>query len=285
MRPLAFTLLMILAAAAGAPAESMIMKDGRRIVAKTLRRQGDNIMAANPSESGGKAMEGEVGYPLAQVERLEFPEPALLKTVPDLMTRGKAAEAIAQLDPAIRYYEGFRDAPGSYWADLALLKGNALLSLGRDAEAEPLAAQIARLASQPETILGARTQAAACLTRKGEHPRSLEILEQVLRDAARPETLASAAIYKGQSHFALKQWEPALLSFLMIPVFYPEQRMLMPQSLLGAGRALFALDDFDRAKETLGDLIKSYGATPEAAAAQTELEAIARKQKALEGPK
>ena len=279
-------MIMIIAlATAGAPGQSMLMKDGRRIVAKTLRRQGDNIMAVNPAENEGKAMEGEVGYPLAQIERLEFPEPALLTTVPELITRGKAAEAIAQLDPAIRYYEGFRDAPGSYWADLALLKANALLSLGRDAEAEPLAAQVARLATQPETILGARAQSAACLTRKGEHARALEIFDQVLRDAARPETLASAAVYKGESHFALKQWEPALLSFLMIPVFYPEQKMLMPPSMLGAGKALFALEDFDRAKQTLDDLVKRYGATPEAAAAQIELGAIAKKQKALEGPK
>jgi TolA-binding protein len=71
----------------------------------------------------------------------------------------------------------------------------------------------------------------------------------------------------------------------MIPVFYPEQKMLLPPSMLGAGRALFALEDFDRAKETLDDLVKRYGATPEAAAAQIELGAIAKKQKALEGPK
>lgn len=261
------------------------MKDGRRIVGKTLRRQGDSIMVANPSENGAKPMDGEIGYPLGQIERLEFPEPAPLKTAPDLIVKGRASDAIAQLEPAIRYYEGFRDARGSYWADLSLLKGNALLSLGREGEVESLAAQIVRLATEPETIMGARTQSAACLTRKGQHPRAVDLLEQVLRDANRPDTLASASIYKGQSHLALKQWEPALLAFLAIPVFYPEQKVLVPQSLLGSGRAYFGLEDFDRAKETLNELIANYGATPEAAAAKAELEQIARKEKALESPK
>jgi len=284
-RLLTVFLLAGLAVSGRVEGQAMVMKDGRRIVAKTLRRQGDSIMAANPSENGAKAMDGEIGYPLAQVEKLEFPEPAPLKSAPELIVRGRAAEAIALLEPAIRYYEGFRDAPGSYWGDLALLKGNALLSLGREAEVEPLAAQIIRLASDPETIMGARTQAAACLTRKGQHPRAVELLEQVLRDATRPETLASASIYKGQGHIALMQWEPGLLSFLALPVFFPEQKSLAPASMLGAGRAYFGLEDFDRAKETLNEVITTYGATPEAEAAKTELEKIARKEKALEGPK
>jgi hypothetical protein len=83
----------------------------------------------------------------------------------------------------------------------------------------------------------------------------------VLKDAIRGDTPAIASIYKGRSHLALKQWEPALLSFLMVPVFYPEARALMPPSLLGAGRAYFQLDDFEHAKTTLNDLIKAY-ATP-----------------------
>ena len=201
-----------------------------------------------------------------------------------MITQGKAAEAVGQLDAALRYYEGFRDAPGSYWADLSLLKGQALLALGRANDVESLAANVARDATNPEIVLGARAQAASCLTLKGEHAKALEIFEQVSKDALRADTLAGAAIFKGRSHLALKQWEPALLSFLTVPVFYPEAKALLPASMLGAGRAYFMLNDFDHAKNTLNDLLKTYANTPEAAEAKTELEKIARKEKALEGP-
>lgn len=265
-------------------AQGIQLKDGKHIVAKSLKRQGDSIVATNPAEGGGKEMTGDVGYAIALIEKIEFPEPAQLRQVPDMITQGKAAEAVAQLDTALRYYEGFRDAPGSYWGELALLKGHALLALGRVNDAEPLAASLLSGARDPEVILGARAQAASCLTLKGEHPKAIEIFEQVSKDALRPDTLAGAAIFKGRSHLALKQWEPALLSFLTVPVFYPEAKALLPASMLGAGRAYFMLDDFDHAKNTLNDLIKIYGNTPEAAEAKTELEKIARKEKALEGP-
>jgi tetratricopeptide (TPR) repeat protein len=265
-------------------AQGIMMKDGKHVLAKSLKRQGDNIMATDPAENGGIAMKGEVGYPLAQVEKLEFPEPAQIKSTPDLIVAGKATEAVAQLDAALRYYDSFRDAPGSYWGELTLLKCNALLSLGRVADVEALAQQLTRGTADPELALGARAMSAAVLTNKGEYPRAIEIFEGVLKDAIRGDTPAIASIYKGRSHLALKQWEPALLSFLMVPVFYPEARALMPPSLLGAGRAYFQLDDFEHAKTTLNDLIKAYANTPEAAEAKTELEKIIRKEKALEGP-
>jgi hypothetical protein len=94
-----------------------MMKDGKHVVAKSLKRQGDNIMATDPAENGGIAMHGDVGYPLAQVEKLEFPEPAQIKSTPDLIVSGKAAEALAQLDAALRYYDSFRDAPAAIGAN------------------------------------------------------------------------------------------------------------------------------------------------------------------------
>jgi tetratricopeptide (TPR) repeat protein len=277
--------ILLVGLAMAAQAQSIVMKDGRRIVAKTLRRQGDAIMAGDPSENGGAALNGEVGYPLTQIEKLEFPEPAQLRLAADSITQGKATEAVSQLDQALHYYEGFRDAPGSYWADLALLKVNALLGLGRYAEAEPIASQVARLATDPETILGAKAQAAACLGKRGDHAKAVEMCDQVLKDASRSDILASAAIYKGQSHLALKQWEPALLAFLDVPVLHADQKALLPQALLGAGRALFALEDYPRAKASLNELISTYGASAEATAAKAELEKIARREKALESPK
>lgn len=270
-----------------AHAQTIHLKDGRTVTTKSLRRQGDIIMATQEiaGAKGQPATKGEVGYPVGSIEKIDFPEPAQLRAATELLTQGRAAEAITQLDVALRYYEGFRDAPGSWWADLALLKTRALVSEGHDKEADTLVDQIARMANDPETVRAARVQIASGMTRRGEHARALELCDNVIKESSNPQTLAAAAISKGECHLALKQWEEALLAFLQIPVFHPEMKILLPSSLLGAGRAYFGIQDLPRAKNTLDELIKNFGGTAEAVSARSELQKIARLEKALEPPK
>lgn len=260
----------------------IVLKDGKRVTAKALRRVGDNIMATSPTAEGAAAVNGEVGYPLAQIETLEFPEPAVLKSAPDLIAKGNQANAIAQLDSALNYFGGFRDAPGSYWAELTLLKMTALVTAGKDADAEPLANQIIGQGSNAETARAAQAHLAGIMGRKGDHERAIQLCDRVLKDGARADTLAIAAMSKGRNHQALKQWDSALLAFLNIPVFYPEEKAFLPQSMLGAGQCYFELNDLPRAKDSLNELIKSYPNGPEATQAKTELDKIARREKALE---
>lgn len=279
--------LVIMAPALCVHGQTLVMKDGRSIAAKALRRQGDLIMATQEISTGANqpVTTGEVGYPLTQIQKLDFPEPAQLRQAGEAILQGKAADAVTQLDQALRYYEGFRDAPGSWWAPLTLLKARALAAQGKVREADPLIAQMARLAQDPETSRAARVQVAAGLSRGGNHARAVELIDKIIGESGMPETLAAAAIAKGQSHLGLKQWEPALLAFLQIPVFYEEERLLQPQALLGSGQAYFGLEDLERAKASLNNVITAYAATAEAVAAKLELEKIARFEKARETPK
>ncbi|HEX8310740.1 MAG TPA: tetratricopeptide repeat protein [Chthoniobacteraceae bacterium] len=279
MLRLAIILLLSTAFTRASCAQAISMKDGRTIVAKSLRRQGDTIMATNPVEAGKPSVTGEIGYPLASIARLELAEPPQLRAAGELLLQGKGAEAVAQLDAALRYFEGFRDAPGSWWAPLALLKANALVSLKRDKEAEPIVDQLARLATDPETVRAARVQVAQAMSRRGEHTRALELLDPIVRESWNPDTLAAAAIAKGQSHLALRQWDPALISFLQIQVFYPEEKLLQAPALLGAGRAYFGLEDVTRARAALEQLVQTFGSTAEAELARTDLDKIARFEK------
>ena len=284
------TLLLLtlsLALAGAASAQNIILKDGRTIVVKGLRRQGDQIIATQEVQTSPTTAPttGEFGYPLSQIEKLDFPEPGALRQAADLLTVGKGTEALAALEPVVRYYEAFRDAPGSWWADATVLKLNTLVSLGKDAEAAPLIDQLSRFASDPEIILAARVQQAANLTRRGKFTDAVPVFEKAFKEATRGDTLATAAIYKGQCHLALKEPYKAMVAFLQIPVFYPEQRVLIPASILGRGRAHFAMEDFENAKKYLNELISTYGGTKEAADAKTELANIEKREKALAAPK
>ena len=50
------------------------------------------------------------------------------------------------------------------------------------------------------------------------------------------------------------QWDGAVLAYLHVPVFYEDEKLWMPQALLGSARAFRGLEDLDRAKKSLNDL-------------------------------
>ena len=278
--------LVLAAGLTSAVAQNIVMKDGRVIVTKGLRRQGDTILGTIdlPGAAGQPATTGELGYSLSQIARIDFPEPAQFRTVPELIAQGKGADALTQLEPVLKYYESFREAPGSWWAQAALLEVQALVSLGRENEAAPVVEQILHATTDAETLRAARVQAAAALVRKGGDAQALEICNGILKESKDPRTLAAAYVVKGDCLLATKQWEDAILAYLEVPVFYPSERILIPQSLLGVGRAHFGMDSFAEARDSLDELIKTYAASREAAEAKVELEKIARREKALAAP-
>lgn len=291
---IAMLFLVTFAWAAAADAQNIIMKDGSVVATKGIvRRTGDLIMARverqTPAPAAGQAPAApkvdEVGYAVQKIAKIEFPEPAQLKEAAALIGQGKIDDAMTRLEPVFRYYEGFRDAPGSWWGEAAVLKAGALLTQGKDADAASLVDQLNRFATEPQTALAGRALSAALMSRRGDHARALEVFETVMKDSTAPDVLAVAAIYKGRSHLALKQYDPAALSFLQIPVFYPEAKHLLPASTLGAGQSYAGLQDRTRAKDTLNGLIKDFPSTREAEQAQQELAAIAKIEKALEEPK
>ncbi len=281
-------LSLLLSATVVAHADTNILKkDGTTQAAKAMRREKDNIIATidiPPSKPGDAVRQGDVGIPITQIQKIEFGEPAALRSAPELFVQGKGDEALSQIDVALKYYAGFRDAPGSWWAELLLMKMNALVSLGREKEADALAESMNGQSTDPESQRAAKVLLASAAVRRGDAKSASTTLDGILKDATRSDVLASAAIYKGQSCLALKDWENALLSFLQVPVLYPEQKALAPASMLGVGRAHFGLEDFESAKKTLKELMKTYKGTPEAAAAKADMELIAKREKALFDP-
>ena len=170
------------ALAGSATAQNILLKDGKTSVTKGLRRQGDTIMAtvetilpARGTEPA-KTLSGEIGYQLPLIAKLDFPEPAQLQTVPDLIATGKLAEALVQIEPVVRYYGGFRDAPGSWWVDAVLLKIEALQAMGNFKDADPLLDNLSRVTTDPEAVRTAKVFVAAQLTRRDDHLTLLENL-------------------------------------------------------------------------------------------------------------
>ena len=253
-----------------AQAQTIVLKSGQRLETKSIRRNAEMIMGK--IEVAGR--EGEVGQPINAIARIEFPEPQGLKNASDLLSQGQPEKALAEVNPLIAYYTPFRDIPGGWWGQAAVIKVSALAALGRDVEAEPLAREIQKNSTDPETARAANLRIASALIKKKEYDKAGQICDSAIKESTRPEVLADAWVMKGNVLLAQKDWDAALLAFLRVPVFYRDENLFMPAALLGSARAYRRLDDIDRAKRSLKDLIAAFPKSAEAAIAQTEMQKL-----------
>lgn len=276
---LATALLMALLATgrrAGAQqAISIELKDGRAIESsQALTRSGNAVMVTVPMAGG---QQGQVGYDVSTIARVDFPEPTEIQTATDLLAAGQTDQGIAALDPVLAYYEQFRDVPGSWWAKAAVLKINALVNAGRASEAAPLVDELAA-SNDPEAVSAARVQQAAEMIRGGRYEEALPLLDASIKQTQNKDTLAQAWFYEGVGLSSLRRWEPAILAYLHVPVLYPEQKLLVPQAMLGGAQAMIGLQDRKSAKDELEEVVKNYPSSPQAGVATTELQKLEKDQ-------
>lgn len=284
MKPL-LTLLFLgvalsLAVAQPPPAAGRIkitFADGHTQMAAGVRRSG-NTLLANIAIAAG--VRGETGYPLASIRGIEFPNESQLKTAQAALGSGDASKALGILDNLVSEQRGFRTIPGNFWAPAAILKADALLALGRDKEAAPLLEQIASEVKDPDQIQNVRIAQAFLSLRGGRPDEAGATFDKVIAESKRPGNLAKAWQGKGESLLTGEDYDGALLAYLRVPIFYSNETAVMPPSLLGIARAYEGLRDFDRANETLAELVKTYPSSPEAAAAKAETVRIQKKANA-----
>ena len=136
-----------------------------------LRRDGPTVLASIQTAAGSA---GEVGYPAANIARIDFPEAAAAQDRRAICS-ARAKRAMPRVNsrrwwPTTR---PFRDIPGNWWAPLALLQMDALTRLGRDREVEALATELTRAgAASPEILRTVKIKQAAALERRRRTPAS-----------------------------------------------------------------------------------------------------------------
>ena len=248
-------------------AQTITLKTGQKVETLGLRRDGAIIMAKVQVGSG----EGEIGYNVAQIANIDFPEPRGLKAASDLLAQNQAQKALAEIEPVIAYYDGFREVPGTWWPQAALIKVSAFILLKRDNEADVLAQMIEKSSTDPDTARLVRVNLSSGLIRRGEFEKAIDYCDSAIKGSTDQRVLGEAWLHKGDAYAGMKQWDDALLAYLHVPVFYSDETALVPPALLGSARAYRRIDDPTRARKTFNDLISLYPKSPEAALAATEL--------------
>jgi tetratricopeptide (TPR) repeat protein len=273
MRAVALLFLFMLLFVSPGHGQTIISKTGQKVETQGLRRDGDMVLGKIQVGAGS----GEIGYHLSQIAKIEFPEPRGLKSAADLMTQGQPEKALAEIEPVVAFYQAFKEIPGSWWSQAALIKVSMLAALQRAGEAEALAADIQKSVTDPETARGAQVRLAGGLIRKRDFQKALAICDAAIKESLDPEIVANAWLNKGDALFAQKEWDAALLAYLHVPFFFPDQKLVMPGALLGSGKASALLDDKTQATRSFNDLIAAFPKSAQAAVAQSELQKLQKK--------
>ena len=262
-----FVLMLVLVLGDRVSAQSIILKTGQKIDALGVRRDGKLVMGKIQVGTGN----GEIGYNVSQIAKIEFPEPRALKSALDFLTQGQPEKALAEIDPVVKYYEPFKEVPGAWWAQAAAIKVSVLAALRRETEGEALTNEIQKMVTDPETARSVQLRLAGGLIRKKEFEKAIAICDTAIVQSNNPSVLAEAWMKKGDVLFAQRQFDAALLAYLHVAVFYDDEKSFVPAALLGSARAYSRLDDATQAKRSLNDLITAYPKSAEATVAQSEL--------------
>ena len=260
-------LLFVLAGVWNASAQSILLKNGSTVPTNGLVRNGDMLMVSVRTSNGGQ---GQVGYQVDDVAELNLPAPDILKYANQQVSNGDFAHALAQIDPVVAYQKTIRDIPGNWWAKSALVEVYALLGLNRTADATALVTEISNYSKDPEILVAAKLQIA--LTTKFDDPtQALTAYDSIIGQSSNPQTLSRAWIAEGDIHMDQREFDDALMNYLTVTVFYPQDNPLLPKALWRSGQAYAKLKDLINATKTYQKLVSDFPDSPEAALAKAEL--------------
>jgi tetratricopeptide (TPR) repeat protein len=262
---LLFGLLLGALAAGALPAQTFYFNDGRKVSLSEARIKGTNIIVALKVDGGGSA---EITLPISTLNRIDWPAPAALAAAEADLNADRPADALKKIDAILSEQEAFREVPGSWWNQGAVIKTIALARVGKDVDADVMLERLRRAKADSADIARADIAIINQLVAKGKTDEASARMEKLQSSATDEESLAALAVLKGGILAKSGRTEEALLSYLRVPVFSPAAATQMPAALLGAARAYQKLGDAERAASTLATLTSRFPNSPEAAQAQ-----------------
>ncbi len=263
MTPPRILLPLLLAAFAPlASGQTLTFSDGRTAPLSTARIVGDTVRL--PLDLGGEGS-GEISLAIANIVRLDWPEPAELAETETLLAAGRTADALALLDKTLPVHAPFKDIAGSWWAKFMGLRVRALAKLGRDIDAEVAVELLRRSKTGADQVPGATLDIVSALLDAGKAARASKQLDLATLPADDEVVAARLAILRGRILFAEDKPEDALLSFLRVRALHPRVAAYQPAALLGAAACYEKLGDAARADTARNLLRTRHPASPEAA--------------------
>lgn len=244
--------------------QTFYFSDGRKASMPEAKIKGLNIVMPLKiaGTEGGSA---ELTLPISSLSRIDWPAPPVLVEAEADLAAGRPADALKKIDGPLVAQEIFRDVPGSWWNQGAVIKAIALARLAREEEADVLLERLRRTKAVPEDISRVEVAIIDQLVSAGKIDAVNARLEKLQSTVTDDSGLAAIALTKGRLFERAGKSEEALLSYLRVPVLYPAEMDMQPAALLGAATAYKKLGDETRAAATLQTLATRFPNSPEAA--------------------
>lgn len=253
---------LVLACAAAAQAQTYVLKNGASVPADSVAVR-DNALV----QSTGQV---ERRVPLSEVARLEFPVPPEFASAEAELAAGRAAEALALVEPVYKRFAPFAAVPGSPYPAAASLRLRALLAGNDETATKAAASELTRLNLSPESKGLGLLATAQIETRAGRAEIAQLMIDEAVKDAP-DEVQARAWLLRGDLAARRAAHEEAAEAYLRVQAFYGTVEHLLPEALLGAARSLRAYGDKAMAERLLGELMDNHARTPQGAIARKEL--------------
>lgn len=173
---------------------------------------------------------------LADVVRVDWPEPSELREARQALERGEPRRAMSLLAPLRREHAPYGRVPGAWWTEIMRLQLRGLLGVGPDEAkaAAQVARELAATTLQPEAVHEAHLALAELEIRDGRPDLAEAMLAGVETRATSARLLAAIQIVRADLRLARRQFEEAAEAYLRVWVFYATESDLLPRALQGA---------------------------------------------------
>lgn len=250
-------------------AQRYILRDGRIIEAEGTTLRADQIVRAIPGYAEGDA---EIAYPIANVARIEWPEPPELAEARQSLIAGQPEAALLLSERMAARFAPLASVPGSWWSEAALIQARALAQSDQSDAAGTLARQLVQTALTPEIAASATVILAEIEVAAGRQEPAIAFLHELSARSPGPTIEAQIQLLRGDLALQRGAAEAALEAYLQVPAFFGALDEFMPRALLGSARAYRAYGDPARSKRAYTELMGRYGNSSEAAHARVEFQ-------------
>lgn len=270
-----FRSLFILAAAglfAGAAfGQAIVLKDGTRIPDTEFKLDGSKIIRTvkiGETSATTELARQNIGY-------LDWPEPTEILEARNLMAQAKSAEALALLKKGVDFFEQFQSIEGNWYQPLLFAYVETLSQAGQFEDTIKLLPRLRALQLTDEQKMTLRIiQLDIDRQTSTEYASILAEAQGILSDTSDSSVGAAIWMIIADIHAKKKEWEPALMAYLRVPVFYGTQMQRVPDAELKAGQMLVKMKRYEDAQALFSRLADSYKGSAIADTAAKEKAAI-----------
>jgi tetratricopeptide (TPR) repeat protein len=267
-----------------AQAQFLILKDGSRIPSSEFHVENGKIIRTILL---GDNKTATTELPKQNVGSLDWPEVAEITEARNLMSQGKAEEALAIMAKSKANFEIFESFTGSPYTQIFFSYVEMLSQAGKFEETVKLIPQLKILNLSAAQKMQLRIiQLDIDRQTSSEYASIVAEAESILSETDDSTVGASVWMMIADIYSRQKLWEKALMAYLRIPVFYGTQVQRVPDAELKAGQMLVQMKRYADAQAVFKRLIETYSGSAVADLAtkeQAKINGMNNEPEAIEG--